>query len=120
MVVRNYGDLMAWQKALDLVEVVYKATGQFPKEEIYGLTNQLRRAVVSIPSNIAEGQGRKSDNDFRRFLAFSHGSSREAETQILIAKRLNYLSEAQTERLMNLAGEVGRLINGLGHSLGTQ
>ncbi|HZB46506.1 MAG TPA: four helix bundle protein [Pyrinomonadaceae bacterium] len=114
---KNYRDLIAWQKAMDLVEVVYKATGQFPKEEIYGLTNQLRRAVVSIPSNIAEGQGRKSDNDFRRFLAISYGSLREVETQILIVKRLNYLSEAQTERLMNLAGEVGRLINGLGHSL---
>jgi four helix bundle protein len=114
---KNYRDLIAWQKAMDLVEVVYKATGQFPKEEIYGLTNQLRRAVVSIPSNIAEGQGRKSDNDFRRFLAISYGSLREVETQILIVKRLNYLSEAQTERLMNLAGEVGRLINGLANSL---
>ena len=117
---KNYRELFAWQKAMDLVEVVYKATGQFPEEEIYGLANQLRRAVVSIPSNIAEGQGRKSDNDFRRFLAISYGSLREAETQILIAKRLNYLSEAQTESLMNLAGEVGRLINGLSHSLEAQ
>ena len=114
---KNYRDLIAWQKAMDLVEMVYKATGQFPREEIYGLTNQLRRAVVSIPSNIAEGQGRKSDNDFRRFLAISYGSLREVETQILIARRLTYLSEAQAERLMNLAGEVGRLINGLSHSL---
>lgn len=114
---RNYGDLVAWQKAMDLVEMVYKATGQFPKDEIYGLTNQLRRAVVSVPSNIAEGQGRGSSNDFRRFLAIRHGSLREVETQILIAKRLNYLTEAQTERLMNLAGEVGRLLNGLSNSL---
>jgi four helix bundle protein len=114
---KNYRDLIAWQKAMDLVEVVYKVTGLFPKDEIYGLTNQLRRAVVSIPSNIAEGQGRSSSNDFRRFLAISHGSLREAETQILIAKRLNYLTESQSERLMALAGEVGRLINGLSHSL---
>jgi four helix bundle protein len=114
---RNYSDLIAWQKAMDLVEMIYKATAQFPKEEIYGLTNQLRRAVVSIPSNIAEGQGRNSSNDFRRFLAISYGSLREVETQILIAKRLNYLNDAQTEKLMNLANEVGRLINGLSNSL---
>lgn len=114
---KNYRDLIAWQKAMDLVEMAYKATGQFPKEEIYGLTNQLRRAVVSVPSNIAEGQGRNSANDFRRFLAISHGSLREAETQILIAERLHYLNEAQTERLMSLAGEVGRLIQGLSNSL---
>jgi four helix bundle protein len=114
---RNYSDLIAWQKAMDLVELIYKATAQFPKEEIYGLTNQLRRAVVSVPSNIAEGQGRNSTSEFRRFLSISYGSLREVETQILIAKRLNYLNEAQTERLMNLAGEVGRLINGLSNSL---
>ncbi len=69
------------------------------------------------PSNIAEGQGRSSSNDFRRFLAISYGSLREVETQILIAERLNYLNKAQTERLLNLAGEVGRLVNGLGNSL---
>jgi four helix bundle protein len=85
---KNYKDLIAWQKAMDLVEMVYKATGQFPKEELYGLTNQLRRAVISIPSNIAEGQGRNSRNDFKRFLLISYGSLREVETQILIAERL--------------------------------
>src|SRR5437016_1891768 len=114
---KNYSDLIAWQKSMDLVEMVYQATSQFPKEEIYGLTNKIRRAVVSMPSNIAEGQGRHSANDFRRFLAMGHGSLREVETQIMIAKRLHYLNEAQTERLLNLAGEVGRLINGLSNSL---
>ena len=114
---RNYSDLLAWQKAMDLVELIYKATAQFPKEEIYGLTNQLRRAVVSVPSKIAEGQGRSSVLDFRRFLAISYGSLREVETQLLIAQRLHYLTPAQTELLMNLAGEVGRLINGLSKSL---
>jgi len=114
---KNYSDLIAWQKAMDLVEMTYKATSQFPKEETYGLTNQLRRAVVSVPSNIAEGQGRNSASDFRRFLAISYGSLREVETQVLIAQRLHYLSEPQAERLMNLAGEVGRLINGLCNSL---
>jgi four helix bundle protein len=114
---KNYGDLIVWQKGMDLVEMVYKATGQFPKEEVYGLTNQLRRAAVSIPSNIAEGQGRNSVNDFRRFLAISYGSLREVETQILIAQRLNYLKQFQAERLMGLASEVGRLLNGLINSL---
>jgi four helix bundle protein len=114
---RNYSDLIAWQKAMDLVEMVYQATRQFPKEEVYGLTNQLRRAVVSVPSNIAEGQGRNSDNDFRRFLAIGHGSLREVETQIMIARRLQCINEAQAERLLNLTGEVGRLINGLSNSL---
>ena len=117
MPVRNYSDLIAWQKAMDLVELIYKATAQFPREEIYGLTNQLRRAVVSVPSNIAEGQGRGSANDFRRFLAISYGSLREVETQVLIARRLHFLSDAQAERVLSLAGEVGRLVNGLSHSL---
>jgi four helix bundle protein len=114
---KNYSDLIAWQKAMDLVELIYKATSQFPREEIYGLTNQLRRAAVSVPSNIAEGQGRGSANDFRRFLAISYGSLREVETQILIAKRLHFLTEAQAGRVMNLAGEVGRRLNGLTNSL---
>src|SRR5262245_48192872 len=114
---KNYRDLIAWQKAMDLVEMVYKVTGQIPREELYGLTNQLRRAVVSIPSNIAEGQGRNSTNDFKRFLIIRHGSLREVETQILIAERLHYLSRAQIEPLMYLTSEVGRLINGLINSL---
>jgi four helix bundle protein len=114
---KNYKDLIAWQKAMDLVEMVYKVTGQFPKEELYGLTNQLRRAVVSIPSNIGEGQGRNSRNDSRRILTISHGSLREVETQILIAERLHYLNQAQTEPLMSLSSEVGRLINGLCNSI---
>src|SRR5215208_1189068 len=117
MAAKNYSDLIAWQKAMDLVELIYKATAQFPKEEVYGLTNQLRRAAVSVPSNIAEGQGRGSANDFRRFLAISYGSLREVETQILIAKRLHFPAEAQADRVMKLAGEVGRLINGLVNSL---
>ena len=120
MAAKNYSDLIVWQKAMDLVELVYKATAQFPKEEIYGLTNQLRGAVVSVPSNIAEGQGRGSANDFRRFLSISYGSLREVETQILIAGRLHFLTEPQAERVMSLAAEVGRLINGLSNSLDTR
>ena len=86
---RNFCDLVAWQKAMDLVEIVYKSTSQFPKDELYGLTNQLRTAIVSAPSNIAEGQGRRSSHDFRRFLTIAHGSLREAETQVMIAQRLH-------------------------------
>ncbi|HKC66104.1 MAG TPA: four helix bundle protein, partial [Pyrinomonadaceae bacterium] len=88
--VRNYSELIVWQKAMDLVEGIYAATKQFPKEEIYGLTSQIRRAAVSIPSNIAEGQGRKSINEFLHHLSIAYGSLREVETQILIAERLLY------------------------------
>ena len=91
MSVRNYRELIAWQKSMDLVERVYLATRSFPKEEVYGLCAQVRRAVVSIPSNIAEGQGRQTTREFVHFLSIAHGSLREVETQILIARRLNYL-----------------------------
>jgi four helix bundle protein len=117
MTVRNYSELIAWQKAMDLVESVYKATRQFPKEEIYGLTSQLRRAVVSVPSNIAEGQGRTSTKEFLHHLSIAYGSLREAETQVLIARRLDYLTNSQSQNLLAMAGEVGRLINGLSKSL---
>lgn len=113
----NYRDLIAWQKAMDLVESVYKATAGFPKEELYGLTSQLRRAAVSIPSNIAEGQGRQTTRDFHRFLAVAYGSLREVETQILIAARLKYLHTDKRTQLMDAAGEIGRLLNGLMASL---
>jgi four helix bundle protein len=102
---------------MDFVETVYTATKGFPKEELYGLTSQIRRAVVSIPSNIAEGQGRKSSGDFARFLAIAYGSLREVETQIRIAERLNYLGKAESQNLITLASEVGRLLNGLSNSL---
>ena len=102
---------------MDLVAATYRATNQFPKEERYCLSNQLRRAAVSIPSNIAEGQGRSWTKDFLRHLSIAYGSLREAETQILIADRLQYLPKETVEELMNLAGEVGRLINGLARSL---
>ena len=113
MPVRNYTDLLACQKAMVFVEMVYKVTAGFPREEQYGLTSQLRRAAVSVPSNIAEGQGRHSDREFHRFLCIAHGSLREAETQILIAKRLGYIGEHAQSQLMELATEAGRLTNGL-------
>jgi len=117
MKVKNYQELIVWQKAMDLVEDVYKASRNFPREEIYALTSQVRRAAVSIPSNIAEGQGRRTTSDFLRHLSIAYGSLREVETQILIAIRLRYLTQKNTEEVMKLAGEVGRLLNGLMNSL---
>jgi four helix bundle protein len=117
MKLKNYQELIAWQKAMDLVEDVYKASKNFPREEIYALTSQIRRAAVSIPSNIAEGQGRRTTADFLRHLSIAYGSLREVETQILIAARLHYLAEKNTEDVMQRAGEVGRLLNGLMASL---
>jgi four helix bundle protein len=117
MKVRKYSELIAWRKAMDLVQQVYKATKHFPREEMYGLTSQLRRAAVSVPSNIAEGQGRKTTNEFVHRLAIAYGSLMEVETQLLIAERLRYLGTGDIARLMDQAGEVGRVINGLSASL---
>jgi four helix bundle protein len=109
---KNYQDLITWQKSMDLVEDVYRSSKDFPREEIYALTSQIRRAAVSIPSNIAEGQGRRTTADFLRHLSIAYGSLREVETQILIARRLKYIAQARLEEVMNRAGEVGRLLNG--------
>lgn len=116
MKVRNYQELIVWQKAMDLVEQIYAVPKSFPREEVYGLTSQIRRAAVSIPSNIAEGQGRRT-TDFIRHLSISYGSLRELETQILIAARLHYLTRAGCQDILRMAGEVGRLLNGLMSSL---
>ena len=113
MKVRNYRDLIVWQRAMDLVEEVYSVSKEFPREEIYGLTSQIRRAAVSIPSNIAEGQGRRTTPDFLRHLSIAYGSLRELETQILIAMRLRYLAQEKGENCLRIAAEVGRLLNGL-------
>ena len=91
MSVQSYRELIVWQKAIDLVVAIYRITQSFPREEAFGLTSQLRRAAVSIPSNIAEGQGRRSAKEFQRFLDIARGSLQEVETQLLIANRLHYL-----------------------------
>jgi four helix bundle protein len=113
----SYRDLIAWQKAMDFVEEVYLVTRSFPREELYGLTSQLRRCSVSIPSNIAEGQGRRADGEFRHSLSIARGSLCEAETQLIIGCRLEYLDRPEMERLLAQADEVGRLITGLANSL---
>lgn len=117
MSVKSYRDLIVWQKAMDFVVAVYQHTARFPREEIYGLTSQLRRSAVSIPSNISEGQGRHSTREFCNFLSIARGSLNEAETQILLAERLGYLTEQFRCDLLNMAAEVGRLLNGLMNSL---
>lgn len=88
----NYHDLKIWQEGIKLVKSVYSLTAKFPKEEMYGLTSQLRRATISIPSNIAEGTGRTSDKEFQRFLDYAIGSLFELETQIILANDLNFIT----------------------------
>ena len=98
---------------MSLVTAIYRATAGFPKDELFGLTSQLRRAAVSIPSNIAEGQGRLSENEFRHFLGQARGSLMEVETQLQIAENLGYLHQEQTSKLLEACAEVGRILNGL-------
>ena len=119
MGVKSYKDLIVWQKAMDLVVLVYQITSLFPKEELYGLTNQVRRAAVSIPSNIAEGQARKSTLEFKHFLSIARGSLAEVETQLLIAARLNYLTEEQFLPVLDVHQEISKMIPALMSKLGT-
>jgi four helix bundle protein len=116
-IVRSYRDLLVWKKSMSLVMDVYRSTRSFPGTETYGLISQLRRAVVSVPSNIAEGQGRLSTGEFKHFLGQWRGSLMEVETQILIAQELGYLAPNDSEDLLGVAGEVGRILNGLLDSL---
>ena len=109
----SYRDLVAWQKAMALVTDVYAATESFPAREIYGLTNQIRRAAVAIPSDIAEGKGRLSKKEFVQMLSRARGSILEVQTQIEIARNLRFLAEEAFTDLLAKADEVGRLINGL-------
>jgi four helix bundle protein len=109
----SYRDLIAWRKAMDLVTDIYSATRSFPRDELYGLTNQLRRAAVSVPSNIAEGQARFSRKEFHHFLSLARGSLVEIETQLMIAQNLEYLSLLQVQPLLHKASELGRALNGL-------
>jgi len=109
----SFQDLAAWKKSIDLVVSIYRATRSFPPEENYGLRNQVRRAAVSVPSNIAEGQGRLTPPEFIRFLGISRGSLQEVETQVVIAQKLDYITEKQLHVLRTDIHEVGRIINGL-------
>jgi len=113
----HYKDLVVWQKAMDLVNAVYDATDDFPKREVYSLTDQIRRAAVSVPTNIAEGQAHYNPREFLHFLRHSRGSLAELETQILIAERRKYLSGSSAQNLLKCTNEVGRILSGLINSL---
>jgi four helix bundle protein len=113
----RYKDLIVWQKARYLAGATYRATEAFPKSELYGLTSQMRRAAVSVASNIAEGQGRLTLGEFINFLGQSRGSLLELETQMTIANDLDYLSEDKFRELQSHTEEVNRLLNGLVCSL---
>jgi four helix bundle protein len=115
--VKSYKELETWQLAMKLVTEVYRVTKDFPKEEIYGLTNQVRRAAVSVPSNIAEGQGRNSTKEFLHYLSIARGSLFEVETQLEIARQLFYIPSEDAALIEQLIASVGRLINGLSRSL---
>ena len=110
---RGYRDLIVWQKAMELVTSVYEATSAFPRHELYGLTGQIRRAAVSVPSNLAEGHGRASRREFHQFISQARGSLMEVETQLEITRNLGYLSSADAAELLAKASRVGRMLNGL-------
>lgn len=109
----THKDLNVWQKSIDFVTNVYQITKNYPKEEIYGLTNQLRRASISIPSNIAEGAARKHNKEFAQFLFIALGSASEIETQLIISRNLAYISEAQYKKLNEEIIEIRKMLNGL-------
>jgi four helix bundle protein len=106
-------ELVVWQRAMDLVDAVYRHTSNWPRDEMFGLTNQVRRASVSVPSNIAEGHGRKQDGDFVRFLAIAYGSLMEVKTQLLIGQRQKFSSSDDTSPVLAVVDEVAKMLNGL-------
>jgi four helix bundle protein len=114
---QGYQDLVVWQKAMELVTAVYGITRDWPHEEQYGLTSQVRRAAVAIPSNLAEGHGRSGRREFAHHVSIAYGSLCELETQLLMAERLDYSDAVATESLMKRIADVRRLTNGLLRSL---
>lgn len=113
----SYKDLIAWQKAMELVDMIYDITERFPSSEQFGLVSQLRRAAVSVPSNIAEGKAHYSNRDFVRFLRHARGSLAEIETQVLIAQRRKFLPDSEMPKLSRHLDELGRILSGLINSL---
>lgn len=110
---RDYKDLIVWQKAMDLTVEVYALVKRLPKEELFALSDQMRRAVISIPSNIAEGEGRNSDKELIKFLLIARGSLWELSTQIEICERLGYLEQYETTVATDLITEISKMLNAL-------
>ena len=117
MMAADFKDLLVWQKAMDLAEMGYALVKRLPKDEQFELSSQIRRAAVSIPSNIAEGQGRKSNREFMRFLSIARGSRAELETQLMLAQRLGYVTKEQIVPAILLCNEVGRMLHALMQSV---
>lgn len=115
--VRGFKELIAWKKGMDLVEEVYRVSRNFPADERFGLTAQIRKAVVSIPSNVAEGYGRSTKADYIHFIDIAKGSANEVQTQLLIAQRLSFLREQDSQRASAMADEVQRVLRGLSDGL---
>lgn len=113
----NYKELKLWQKSVDLAVKIYEVTSNFPQEEIYGLTSQIKRSAVSIPSNIAEGAGRNTKKDFNNFLGISSGSTCELDTQLIIATRIGFLKEVSLQSLQNEITEIQKMNWALKRSL---
>ena len=113
----GYKDLIAWKKGMELVAIIYDTTDGFPSHEQFGLVSQLRRAAVSVPSNIAEGKAHYSNRDFVRFLRHARGSLAEIETQVLIAEQRKYLTGPTAAKLSQQLDELGRILSGLINSL---
>jgi len=105
----NYKELKVWQKSMDLVELVYKLTSSFPKEEKYGIISQIQRSAISIPSNIAEGAGRNSNKEFRQFLSIANGSSNELSTQLHLSIRIGYANENDLIKIFELLIEIQKM-----------
>ena len=116
MPITSYQDLEAWQLSMELAEAVYSLTKSFPREELFGLTSQVRRSAVGIPSNVAEGHPHKG-RAYRRYVVIAIGCQAECETQLELARRLGYPSPATLGRVLNLAGRVGQVLQGLSRSL---
>jgi four helix bundle protein len=114
---RSYQDLEVWKSSIGFVKEIYQATAKFPPSEVYGLISQIRRAAVSIPSNIAEGQGRNSFKEFRQFLSISLGSLAEAETQLIIAKEIDYLTNEELNNLLLKIDHIRKMAKALLNSL---
>ncbi|MGA2619442.1 MAG: four helix bundle protein [Thermoguttaceae bacterium] len=117
--VKSYEELLVWQEAVNLAQQVYKATKAFPQEERYGLTSQMRRAAVSVPSNVAEGQARETRGEFVQFLGHSRGSLAELDTQLILAQKMSFLAPPAAAELRQQVAKVGKLLNGLRRSLAT-
>lgn len=114
---QNYRDLEVWQRAMTLAEDCYMVTREFPRDELFGLTSQIRRAAVSIPANIAEGQGRRHTKEFLNHLSIARGSLKELETHLILSHRIGHLKRPDLERLLTLCEEISRMMSGLRKTL---